>query len=178
VDTTFASERLEDIEEYRIRASRLLKALRGEDAVLAKRAEERLRQLPQVVVLSNDEIRRKHALAVVAREAGFAGWAELKSAIEVLGEFDPARLVDRPTGGFINLWYRSYEEARAVVDGETRRYLFPYRTQFFVCEAGLIETAGVDPFDADWDRMGRDWVKPANEAARGRLARKLREALA
>ncbi|MEP7361751.1 MAG: hypothetical protein ABI972_00725 [Acidobacteriota bacterium] len=177
MDTTFASERLEDIEEYRIRASRLLKALRGPDEAAAVRAEERLRQLPQVAGLLRDDLRRKHALAVIAREAGYAGWLELKAAIEEKSVFDPARLVDRPTGGFINLWYRSYEEARAVLDGETRRFLFPYRSQFFVCEAGLIETAGVDPFDADWDRMGRDWVKPSDAAARGRLALLLRQSL-
>lgn len=177
MDTTFASERLEEIEEYGIRASRLLKALRGQDEAAAMRAEERLRQLPQVAGLSRGEIRRKHALAVVAREAGYSGWLELKAAIEQKKEFDPARLVDRPTGGFINLWHRRYEEAREALDGETRRYLFPYRSQFFVCEAGLIETAGVDPFDADWDRMGRDWVKPADEVARRRLARLLRQAL-
>jgi len=177
VDTNFASERLQDIEEYRIRASRLLKALRGTDDTAAARAEERLRQLPQLAGLAKDEIRRKHALAIVAREAGYGGWLELKAAIERSNEFDPARLVDRPTGGFINLWYRTYAEARAMLDGETRRFLFPYRSQFFVCEAGLIETAGVDPFDADWDRMGRDWVKPADEAARERLAKALRRAL-
>ena len=63
---------------------------------------------------------------------------ELKAAIERSNEFDPARLVDRPTGGFMNLWYRTYAEARAMLDGKTRRFLFPYRSQFFVCEAGLI----------------------------------------
>ncbi len=178
MDTTFASERIDEIEEYRIRASRLLKALRGADQAAAKRAEERLRQLPQLAAVGTADIRRKHALTVIAREAGFAGWAELKAAIEERGEFDPARLLNRPTGGFINLWYRTYEEARPMLHGETRRYLFPYRSQFFVCEAGLIGTAGVDANDPDWDRMGRDWVKPRDEAARGRLARKLRRALA
>jgi hypothetical protein len=177
VDTTFASERIKDIEEYRIRANRLLKALRGPDAIAARRAEDRLRQLPQVAGLSREQIKLKHALAIVAREAGFNGWPELKAAIEQRSEFDPARLLDRPTGGFINLWYRTYEEARAMLACETRRYLFPYRAQFVVCEAGLIEAAGVDPSDLDWDRMGRDWVKPTDEAARGRLARRLREAL-
>ena len=71
MDANFASERLQDIEEYRIRASRLLKALRGTDDTAAARAEERLRQLPQVAGLAKNEIRRKHALAIVAREAGY-----------------------------------------------------------------------------------------------------------
>lgn len=177
MDTTFASERIEEIEEYRIRASRLLKALRGADEAAAARAEERLRQLPQLAGVAREGMKRKHALAIVAREVGFAGWLELKAAIEQRSEFDPARLVDRPTGGFMNLWYRTYDEARAMLYGETRRYLFPYRSQFFVCEAGLIEAAGVDPLDADWDRMGRDWVSPADDAARARLARRLRQAL-
>ncbi len=177
MDTTFASERLEELEEYRIRASRLLKALRGLDEAAAARAEGRLRQLPLLAGVARDGVKRKHALAVVAREAGFGSWLELKSAVERSLQFDPARLVDRPTGGFINLWYRTYEEARAMLDAETRRYLFPYRTQFFVCEAGLIEAAGVDPLDADWDRMGRDWVRPADEGARARLGQRLRQAL-
>jgi hypothetical protein len=43
----------------------------------------------------------------------------------------------------------------------------PYRSQF-VCEAGLIETAGVDPFDA-MGSHSRDWCD-SDEAARARLA--------
>lgn len=177
MESTFASERFDEIEEYRIRASRLLKALRGGEERAAELAWRRLRALPHLIGLGPDSVRRKHALAVIAREAGFGGWGELKSALERRHEFDPASLLDRRTGGFLNLWYRTYEEARAVLGGKPRRFLFPYRSQFFVCEAELIEAADVDPFDADWDRMGRDWVNPLDEAARARLGRRLRREL-
>ncbi len=32
---------------------------------------------------------------------------------------------------------------------------------------------GVDPDDPDWERIGYDWLRPLDEAARGRLERTL-----
>jgi hypothetical protein len=69
------------ISEYKIRASILLKHFRAENPYLSIRAAERFRLLPKFQNLSvadilaiKGQIRLKHALAVIAREAGFPDW--------------------------------------------------------------------------------------------------------
>ena len=52
-------------------------------------------------------------------------------------------------------------------------FLFPYRNQFFICEWGFVVALGLDPADPDWERIGRDWVRPRDEVARDRLEAKL-----
>ena len=64
-----------------------------------------------------------------------------------------------------------------MLDGETRRYLFPYRQHFVVCEAALLEDLGINPNDPDWDRIGRDWVRPLDVRAQARLAVRLRRSV-
>jgi len=72
---------------------------------------------------------------------------------------------------FLNRWFSKYEEARASLEREGG-YLLPYRHQFFVCEAGAIRALGLDPDDADWERVGRDCARPADEQAYARLREK------
>ena len=48
-------------------------------------------------------------------------------------------------------------------------YLLPYRHQFLVCESEAIRLLGLDPGDPDWERIGRDWVRPADRDAWRRL---------
>ena len=73
---------------------------------------------------------------------------------------------------FLNRWFARYGEARALLEAEGG-YLFPFRRQFFICEAGFLEARGIDPTHPDWDRIGRDWVRPRDETVRDRLERKL-----
>jgi len=171
-----------NLEEYRIRASRLLKELRGTDLALGLRAANRFGILPGFedkapgdIYNSRDRLRRKHALTVIAREAGFEDWPELKDSISRAGDlgFDTRRLFQR-TATFLNLWYRTYEQAREVLTEDPKRYLFPYRHQFVVCEGQLLADQGIDTADPDWERMGRDWVRPLDARARARLAVRLR----
>jgi hypothetical protein len=171
-----------DLEEYRIRASRLLKELRGTDLAAGLRAANRFCVLPGFadkapgdIYNSRGQLKRKHALTVVAREAGFNSWPELKaSAVPAVDiGFDPTRLFQR-TATFLNLWYRTYAEAREVLTTDPKRYLFPHRHQFVVCEGQLLEDQGINTADPDWERIGRDWVKPLDAKAHARLSVRLR----
>ncbi|WP_164008245.1 GIY-YIG nuclease family protein [Pyxidicoccus trucidator] len=169
------------LQECKVRASLLLKELCSSDTSRASRAAERLRALPVFAALSpgellarRDSVQRKHALAVIAREQGFASWAELKDAREedATPGVDFEALLSRVGGLFLNRWFSSYEEALASLRADGG-YLFPFRRQFFVCEASLLTTLGVDLADADWALAGPDWVAPLDRAAHDRLAVRL-----
>ncbi|MFE8603859.1 hypothetical protein [Archangium violaceum] len=170
-----------NLRECKVRASLLLKDLESSEPARATRAAERLRALPAFSRLSpgellarRDSVQRKHALAVIAHEQGHGSWAELKQA---LGEEAPPRLdteafFAKNRGAFLNRWFASYAEALASLR-ERGGYLFPFREQFFITDAGFLAALGVDPSDSDWARMGFDWVEPLDPAARDRLERKL-----
>ncbi len=174
-----------NLEEYRIRASRLLKELRGTDLALGLRAANRFCILPGFaekapgdIYNSRDQVKRKLALTVIAREAGFRDWPELKASMSsnVDVAFDTTRLFQR-TATYLNLWYRTYAEASEVLTTDPKRYLFPYRHQFVVCEGQLLGDQGIDTTDPDWERIGRDWAKPLDAKAHARLAVRLRRVL-
>ena len=173
------------LQECKVRASLLLKALCSPDPSRASRAAERLRALPAFAALSpgellsrRDSVRRKHALAVIAREQGFASWVELKTAREAAAasSVDLEALLSRAGGSFLNRWFSSYEEALASLRA-AGGYLFPFRRQFFVCGPDLLTTLGVDLADPDWALAGPNWVEPLDRAAHDRLARRLAEPL-
>ncbi|MFY0572833.1 hypothetical protein ACN28E_54635 [Archangium lansingense] len=179
--TDSRAETPHSLRECKVRASILLKDLLSSEPSRATRAAERLRALPAFARLTPGEllarkesVRRKHVLAVIAQEQGHASWAELKQA---LGEKEPPQLdtetfFARNRGAFLNRWFSSYEEALAsqrAIGG----YLFPFREQFFITDAGFLTALGVDPSDADWARMGFNWVEPLEPAARARLEQKL-----
>ena len=69
---------------------------------------------------------------------------------------------------FLNSWFTDYDEARAFFEKDGR-YLLPYRDQFVITEAGGIRELGLDPDDPDWEKIGRDWVKPKDPEAWERL---------
>lgn len=170
------------LHECKVRASILLKELLSSDAPRSTRAAERLRVLPAFSGLSSaellarrDSVQRKHALAVIAQEQGYGSWAELKQALgeeEEAPRFDPEAFFTRPVSPFLNRWCSSYEEALKALQAGGG-YLFPYRTQFFVCDASFLRALGVDAADPDWERIGRNWVKPLDAAAHVRLEQKL-----
>ena len=146
-------------------------------------ARRRLRALPELatadeaaVAAAVPRMRRKHCLFVVAREHGFNTW---EHARRVLGgdetELDMGTLLYTQAGA-INVWFAVYEEARAHLDevrgGGASRYLLSYRRQFFVADRFFIEALGLDPDDADWDAIDRDWARPREPGARLRLYEK------
>ncbi len=168
------------LRECKIRAAVLLKELRGADRLQAYGAAEQLQVLPafaaddpEAILARRDAVRRKHALAAVAAELGYPNWAACKRRLETpaAARVDTGRFF-AVTRGFLNRWFARYDEARASLDAHGG-YLFPYGRQFFVCEWAFVEALGIDPHDPDWERIGRDWVRPADDEARDRLERKL-----
>lgn len=169
------------LHESKVRASLLLKELLSPDASRALRAAQRLCVLPAFsgrsaaeLLARRDSVQRKHALAVIALEQGYGSWVELKQALgeEEVPRFDPEAFFARPMSPFLNRWCSSYEEALGALQKDGG-YLFPYRTQFFVCDAGFLRALGVDAADPDWERIGHNWVKPRDSAAHARLEQKL-----
>jgi hypothetical protein len=168
------------LRECKIRASLLLKHLLSSDPNHAHRAAERLRVLPEFahhavpeIISKRDFVQRKHALAVIAREQGFASWVELKEAHESESpRFDPESFFEHQGGVFLNRWFASYVEAREALKSQSG-YLFPYRNQFFICDPDFLRALGVDTTDPDWERVGFNWIEPADAQARSRLDRKL-----
>jgi hypothetical protein len=151
--------------EARARLRALAELKRADDAALAAAAAG---------------VQRKHCLAIVAREAGFASW---EHALRVL-RGDPAErdfgdlLYDDRTSATLNAWYAEHGEARADLVARRARgedvYLLAYRRQFFLAERDFVERLGFEPADPDWAKIGFDWARPRDMAARTRLyARRL-----
>ncbi|HKQ99702.1 MAG TPA: hypothetical protein VJT09_03450 [Pyrinomonadaceae bacterium] len=172
-----------NLEEYKIKASILLKLLKSNDPEKALGAATRFRRLPHLAALSprdiverKESVQRKHALGVIALEHNRASWAELKDYMEKREALKNRRgytaLYPRRCAGFLNEWYASYEVARGHLE-QTGGYLLSYGSQFFICTAGYIKALGLDPEDPDWKLIRWDWVKPADTEAWERLNRKL-----
>ncbi|MGP0063224.1 MAG: hypothetical protein ACLQGP_06420 [Isosphaeraceae bacterium] len=172
--------------ECKIRAAILLKDLLSDETPRVVRAAERFPVLPAFASLDPDaivgrreSIRLKHALAVIAAELGYPNWTACKRRLEVPASLRlaPERFFESRNGepmgaAYLNRWFGCYDEARASLEAEGG-HLFPFRHQFFICESGFLEARGIDTADPDWARIGRDWVRPIDEEARGRLERKL-----
>ena len=176
------------LEEYRTQASLLLKQLRSADSHISKNAGTRFQQHPSFEMLSVDEIldssevKRKHALHILALEHGFDSWVAFKTRLERQDRLHNFRQVNRYTllyqpqcVGFINEWHVDYEVASQEL-GRNGGYLLPYKNQFFICQDVYIEALGLDPDDPDWALIGWNWVKPADQEAWARLEHKLRDA--
>jgi hypothetical protein len=168
-------------------ARRLLKELRSADPAISAPAARRFLRLRSFADRSvatllddRDHVRLKHALAVVAEEHGHDSWTALKAAADSrpvsAAPDDGPPMYERGLGGLLNRWFASYSEARASL-ADHGGYLLPYRTQFFVCESEGVRALGIDPDDPDWERIGRDWVRPGDLDAWRRLRDRRREAI-
>jgi hypothetical protein len=69
---------------------------------------------------------------------------------------------------FLNRWFSNYEEARRSLESEGG-FLLPYKQHFYICQPEAIRALGLDPEDADWELIGRDCPRPADERAFERL---------
>ena len=152
------------VSECKIQASILLKALRSSDTKKSFAAAKRLQALPEFKKLTCEEIieldvKRKSALAVIAFEKKFSSWTELKCQLPFI------------RGGFINQWFKSYEDAKSYLQSNGG-FLLPFQKQFFVCDRDYIHYLGFNPDDNDWKLIEFDWAKPINKAAWQRLYKK------
>lgn len=143
---------------YKRDAARLLKALRAGDSD----AETRfciLRETPASAQL-------KHALAVVAMEAGFECWTALKAAGD---EPDFSDIFVRPgISDSLNAWFASYDEAKTYHQAHGG-VLLPYRHQVFVTSLAALVRLGFEADHPDWAAIGYDFVRPASPEAHGRI---------
>src|SRR5262245_55828468 len=105
-------------------------------------ALQRLRALPEhkradepTLTAAASTVQRKHCLAVVARELGFASWDHARRVLEGEGE-EPdfgKLLYGAGWGAYLNHWFATYEEARAhhrASEGASQRYLLAYGRHF------------------------------------------------
>jgi hypothetical protein len=174
-----------NLDEYLLEAESLYRDLCTGSGAAALRAAKRFQTLDawrnhsaREIRASAGAIRLEDAQEVVARENGFTNWAQLAAeTADAPIVFHTARLFPEKSDVFLNLWFRSYEDARAAHEAEPDLLLFPYREQFVLCEPALLAWLGADPHDPDWEAVGRDWVRPVDEAARSRLAARLHKAL-
>jgi hypothetical protein len=162
-------------EELRTRAEILHKRIAAGDAD----ARARLRALAELrraddaaVEAAAATLQRKHCLAIVAREAGFASWEHALRVLRGdLNERDFGTALYE--GSTLNAWYTDYDVAREHLDRARGRdeevFLLVYKTQFFVVERAFIDGLGLDPADPDWRAIGHDWARPKDPAARARL---------
>jgi hypothetical protein len=118
-------------------------------------------------------IKRRHCLAVIARELGFQGWSHAAAVLRGTDSSDFGTLL-YPKWGHVhwNIWSASYDEARSI-RRQHGGYLLAYRHHFFIADRHFIKTLGLNPDDPDWELIGRDWVKPTRSDARERLYGKL-----
>lgn len=141
-------------------------------------ALRRLRTLPELHDLDDielaDQVRRRHCLAVIARELGFAGWPQAVAVFTGEGDASDFGTALYPPGADAhwNIWSASYDEAKTI-RAQHGGYLLAYKRHFFIVDRHFIETLGLDPEDPDWEAIGRDWARPKEVEARGRLYAKL-----
>lgn len=157
-----AAHDLKPIDAYKRDAANLLKAVRADDAS----ARDRFRRLENVPA----GLQLKHALTVIAHEAGFPTWSALKSAAE---EVDFSEIFAAPgLKDSINHWFRNYEEAKAhqMANGGV---LLPYRIQAFVTSLEILPRLGYEKDDPDWADIGYDFIRPASDAALARIKARL-----
>lgn len=167
-------------EEIKARASLLRKSLAapGEPALAAARRFQRLARLTdepaEAIVAGAASITHGQALAVIAGELGYPSFEECKADVDArqpdataaLADVLARRLYPQGASAHLNRWVRTYPEARAA---QGREFLLSYEHQFFLCGASFIEQLGLRADDPDWERIGRDWVRPADIAAWRRL---------
>jgi hypothetical protein len=155
------------ITELKQHARRLHSAIKsGNAAALAQvhKTAPDLKNSPEA-----EAVKRRHCLKAVACQLGFRGWPH---AVQVLTEAQPGDfgtlLYPGHCAAHWNIWFADYEEARQV-RAEHGGFLLGYRHQYFVADQHFIETLGLDPNDADWEAIGRDWISPKDPEARTRL---------
>ena len=132
----------------------------------------RLRKTPSLRPLDGPELlaalKRRHCLSAIALRLGFQGWSHLTAVLSGREQEDFGTLLYPRSASYWNIWCAHYDEACRIRQ-EHGGFLLPYQRQFLVADRYLIEALGLDPDDTDWQRIERDWVRPADPEARRRL---------
>jgi hypothetical protein len=156
------------LEEYKIQAQILLKNLNSANTEIVSNAKNRF--INVAIFTAVDDIQMlaklKHALAVIAIENGFDSWLNLKTY------FDKTRHTNFIMhSGFLNQWFSTYKDAKSYLTEMKpgSSFLLPFKKQFFICDANVIEHFGFNPHDQDWQLINYNWVEPNNIVAWERL---------
>ena len=148
------------VKELKLRAKFLHRGVTRSDPAAVKR----LRVLPELrraddaaIVAQAGELRRKHCLAVVARECGFPSWEHALRALSGDVEISEHGTLLYSSSGVLNHWFKDYDEAHAAWL-EARHtglaFLLAYKRDYFVTGAALVASLGLDPENTDWDARG------------------------
>lgn len=186
-------------EHFRIQANVFLKkikvihglSLRDKKGELVQNIVARLKILPYFSSQSFDHIvnefgsvQLKHCLDVIAIENNYSSWQNYLQLCQSNDDLTDEEDFDTEgyelyrynlSEGALNAWYNNYEEAKINFD-RSGGYLLTYRHQYFICQAQHISGLGVDPADPDWLKIGKNWAKPNDSAAKQRLIEKLKKA--
>ena len=157
---------MDSIQELRVRAEIL------HHRVLACEPEA-IRRIRRVVGPNSADVRRQHCLTVIANELGFTSWPVMKRVLLGADSSDYGTLLCPPRcGGYLNLWYKTHDEA-SQIRSQRGGWLLAYRHQYFVTERYYIEALRLDPRDPAWRALSFDWTTPGASKARTELYSKL-----
>ncbi len=162
------------VNELKVQASLLIKALRSPQINLTQQALRRCQQYPGFTHFSQQQLevaclglKRKTALNIVALEHGWENWAALVKRYDT--RWYP---INSP---FTLNWFSSYQEAK-ICQQEIAGFLLPYQNQFFVCNHHYIEWLGLDAQDDNWKKINFDAAHASHERALSQLTKKLKTA--
>lgn len=116
------------------------------------------RQCPAFIM--GAPLQRKHCLATVGRELGFSSWKAARDCF-VSGDISLFDTFLHPSRCHVhwNIWFADLNEARKV-RAENGGYLLVYKNQYIVVDRDYIASLGVDPDNAAWNKIDRDWTAP------------------
>ncbi|QEL65578.1 hypothetical protein OTERR_21020 [Oryzomicrobium terrae] len=144
------------VEELKVRARLLRKALAAREPAALARAEATARQRRWP---TGEGCSLSRCLNLVAVEAGFTHWDHARTVLA--GNARPGSDMGRfwyapACAALLNHWCTSLAEARLALAAAPGRYLLPYGRQFVVVETPFIAALGLDPDDPAWSALERD----------------------
>lgn len=149
------------ITELKTRARLLLNALQAETPASIARSTRISKQQAWPIPATADAWTLRHALNIVASEAGFKHWEHARtifSGAAHAGEDMGSFWHDRQAHGFTNHWFASYAQAKTQLELHTESYLLPYQKQFFVAELPCIAQLGLADSSGLWQAISHDLV--------------------
>jgi hypothetical protein len=153
------------LRELKTQASFLLKDLHSQSD-LSLQSANRLLQISDFsgktenwLIQHAGSIQLKHAYSVIAYENGYKTWADLKHFVI---END---CLYRPSGvAYVHQWFNNYQQAETYFK-EHGGYLLMFWNDFVVCGKEYISSIGLGNYQEQWDKIGRNWAKPADNNA-------------
>lgn len=134
------------LNEVKIQAKKLLKHIQSVDVLTHKLT----RYLKQQAVSSTTDVQLKHCLNIVALHFGFTNWHHCQTTLSGNSNIKAqpnlgTLLYNSSCGAFINEWFTTYQEAKAVLTQQYESsYLVPYKTQFIVVKNEYLKSLGVN----------------------------------